>query len=56
MLFVYKKVDFALSALQGAPGRAVSSLLRAALRLPVGLGTALLGCVLAYVLHRALPE
>lgn len=56
MLFVYEKVDFALSALQGVLGQAVSSLAWAGLCLPSRLGTALLGCLLAYVLHRALSE
>ncbi|PKU35556.1 rap1 gtpase-activating protein 2 isoform x7 [Limosa lapponica baueri] len=50
------KVDSALVALQGVPGQAVSSLVRAGLRLPGRLGTALLGCLLAYVLHCALSE
>lgn len=39
-------------ALQGMPGQAGSS----ALRVPGQLVTALLGCVLAYVLHHALSE
>lgn len=54
--FAYEKVDFAFLALQGVPGQAVSSAVRAGLRLPIRLGTALLGCLLAYVLHRALSE
>lgn len=56
MLFVYEKADFALLALQGVPGQSVSSVVRAGLCLPGHLGTALLGCVLAYVLHRVLSE
>lgn len=56
MLFVYEKVDFALLALQGVPGQAMSSVVRTGLRLPGRLGTALLGCILAYVLHRMLSE
>ncbi|KAM6048504.1 rap1 GTPase-activating protein 2 isoform 15-T17 [Theristicus caerulescens] len=45
-----------LESFKGVPGQAVSSVVRAGLRLPGRLGTALLGCILAYVLHRALSE
>lgn len=49
-------MDFALLVLQGVPGQAVGAVVRAGLWLPGHFRTVLLGCLLAYVLHRVLPE
>lgn len=55
-LCVSEETDCALLALQGVLGWEVSPVGRAGLRLPQRLGPALLGCLLAYILHRVLSE
>lgn len=51
-----QETDHALLALQGVLGWEVSPVVRVGLCLPGCLGPALLGCLMAYVLHRALSE
>lgn len=54
--FVYEKVHFAFLAFQGVLGRVVHPAAGAGLCLPRHVGTALLGCLLAYLLHRVFLE
>lgn len=54
--FVHEKVHFAFLAFQGVLGRVVHPAAGAGLRLPLHLGTALLGCLLAYLLHSVFLE
>lgn len=55
-LCVCEETDCALLVLQGVLGWELSPVGRAGLCLPGYLGPALLGCLLAYMLHRVLSE